>query len=74
MSEKRTITVNGTEFVLPKLWGDSDVDGLLAEFQEARGEWVIITQDDGLVRILVNDATQVIYRSRTVKPRVARSL
>lgn len=74
MTEKRTITVNGTDFTLPKLWGDSEVIDLLAEFEGAEGAWVIITLDDGVLRVLANETTQVMVTTRTIKPRVAQVL
>ena len=40
MSEKRTITVNGNEYSLPKLWKDADVESLMSDFKEASNEYV----------------------------------
>lgn len=67
-TEQRTVIVDGTTFVLPKLWADSDVSSLMEDFKNTRDDYVSITQDDGVVHVLMTSATSVRFEIRTVRP------
>lgn len=52
--------VDGSEYRLPKLWTDKELDSLMNSFANAKnGDWVHITQDVGLAHILIGPATTV---------------
>ena len=63
MSDKRTVTVNGVEFLLPKAWGNDEYKALMQEFREARDEFVAVELENGYAHVFVNAATQVAFTS-----------
>lgn len=67
-NEKRVVVVEGQEFVLPTLWGEEEVQSLMDDFRETRGDYVSITQDGGVVHVLMTDSTSVRFETRTIRP------
>jgi stalled ribosome rescue protein Dom34 len=63
--QKRVVIVNGTEYELPKLWEEAEIDSLMKAFEEARNGYVVVHLDDGAVHVLVNPATQISFSIRT---------
>ena len=70
MSDKRTVTVNGVEFVLPKAWGNDEYKALMQQFSEVKDEFVAVELEHGYAHVWVNAATQVAFTFEEGRDRV----